>query len=130
MNPEAQALKERISELEEELIQLKERMSPVDNPFFGRFGLSAQLAAILWVLYRGDIVSNARLDAVTELHGRETRSDEGAHINLRTKVALCKLRSKLEPYEVAFETVWGVGYRLSPANKQRLKELIEKGTNQ
>lgn len=118
-------LRERISELEEELVQLKEHLVPSQNPFFGRFGLTPQLAAILWALYCKEMASNEQLDAVTAEYGKEKRSDEGANINLRTKVALCKLRRKLEPHGIQFQTIWGIGYRMNVASKQKLKWIID-----
>lgn len=122
---ELQFLRARVDELEEELRQIKATLLPVDNPFYGKFELPPQLAAILWTLYRHDLCNYARLDAVTKEHGREYRGDSNGDINLRTKVAMSKLRKKMRPHDIHFATVWAVGYRMEPKSREKLKQMLE-----
>lgn len=46
---------------------------------------------------------------------------EGEDVSLKVvDVRICTLRSKLKPSNVSIETVWGWGYRLTSASRQRL----------
>ena len=123
MSPEKK-LREHISELEEELIQLKERFVADQNPFFGRLGLSPQLAVVLWALYQKEMLSNDQLDIITVKYGKGERSDETDHVKLRVKVVLWKLRVKLAVYGIEFQTIWGIGYRMNADSKYKLKQMI------
>jgi hypothetical protein len=121
-------LRERVDELEEELRQLKESLAPPDNPFIGKLGLTKQLAAVLFCLYRTEMATTQHLDAVTARYGQvyAGRKGDDLAITIRTKVAVTKLRKKLEPFGVEFETVWGVGYSMSSKDKVKLKNLLGK----
>jgi hypothetical protein len=120
-------LRERVDELEEELRQLKDSLAPPDNPFIGKFGLTKQLAAVLFCLYRTEIATTEHLDAVTARYGQVYAGRKGDDwaITVRTKVAVTKLRKKLKPYGVEFETVWGVGYSMGPEDKVKLAKMLE-----
>jgi len=120
-------LRERVDELEEELRQLKEQLAPPDNPFIGKFGLTKQLAAVLFCLYRTEVATSEHLDAVTARYGqlyRGRKTDDWA-VTVRTKVAITKLRKRLKPYGVEFNTVWGIGYAMPQESKTKLAKLLE-----
>jgi two-component system cell cycle response regulator CtrA len=40
-------------------------------------------------------------------------------------VFVCKIRKKLRPFGVEIDTQWGVGYKMSPENVARLRELAD-----
>jgi len=41
-------------------------------------------------------------------------------------VFICKIRKKLEPFGIVIETVWGKGYTLNGAMKERVRELASR----
>ena len=114
----------RIDELEEQVRQLKEIINPKVNPFTGIFNLSPQLSAILYALYRNEFATMDYLDVVTLGHARSggRRTDEFA-VSLRTKVAICKIRARLRRHGIRIHNIWGVGYKINPADKRRIIKL-------
>lgn len=114
-----------IDELREENRQLKDALSPSANPFYGKLGLTPQLAALLHAFYvHGDMPPD-RLDAVISQHAWARYRDEPAVSPTRGRVAVCKLRTMLRPYEIEIGLTRGVGYRLDAANKAKLTALLE-----
>jgi hypothetical protein len=45
-------------------------------------------------------------------------------------VHVCKLRQRLRPHNIAIETVYGYGYRLSPGSRRKLMAMILAGIGQ
>jgi DNA-binding response OmpR family regulator len=121
------SLRERIDYLEEEIRQLKSDLRPIKNLFAGKFGLTAQQACIMHMLYNSPtgVCTQGQLDRVTEANGRELRNPSDGHVTIRTKVAICKVRKHLAPYGVEIQTVWGYGYGLLPVDKDKLTALLE-----
>jgi hypothetical protein len=124
MPSETRILRDRIEYLEEELRQLREDISPINNPFNGRFGLTRQQAAIAFAIYRHTSVSGPHLDRVTELHSRATAGTDYGMVANRTKVALCKVRKAFRKIKVEVVTIHGIGYRISLEHKDRLRKLL------
>ena len=124
MSDIVQQLKDRIAELEEEIRQLREDYVHVDSTFAAI--LSKQHAALLMGIYKRDIAPFAYLDRITEEHGKYNRYEGEMHQTLRTKVAVWKMRKRLEPYGIEIKTWKGVGYYLDDENKAKLKQLMEK----
>ena len=118
------SLKERIETLEEEIRQLREDSANIDSIFTGV--LSRQQLALLMAINKRPLATYAYLDHVTENHGKYNRYEGEMHQTLRTKVAVWKLRQKLKPYGIEIKTWRGVGYYLDDANKEKLKQLMEK----
>ena len=115
---------DRIAELEEELRQLRADLAQASAAFVGV--LSPQQSALLMGIYGRPMASYAYLDHITEDHGKYNRYEGEMHQTLRTKVAVWKLRQRLNPYGIEIKTWRGVGYYLDDENKAKLKELMEK----
>jgi DNA-binding response OmpR family regulator len=43
-------------------------------------------------------------------------------------IHVCRMRQRLKPAKVAIETIWGVGYRISPVGRQRALNMILQAT--
>ena len=121
-------LREEIETLKEENRQLREDIVKVDSRLL-RF-LSKQQAGLLTGMCKRDIAPYAFLDRITEEHGKRDRYEGDRHQNLRTKVAVCKLRHKLKPYGIEIGLMRGVGYFIDETNKEKLNELIKGKTNE
>ena len=117
-------LRERIETLEEEIRQFHEDSADIDFIFTGV--LSRQQLALLMAINKRPLAPYSYLDHVTEDHGKYNRYEGAMHQTLRTKVAVWKLRKKLKPYGIEIKTWRGVGYYLDDANKEKLKQLMEK----
>ena len=117
-------LRERIETLEEEIRQFHEDSADIDSIFTGV--LSRQQLALLMAINKRPLAPYSYLDHVTEDHGKYNRYEGAMHQTLRTKVAVWKLRQRLKPYGIEIKTWRGVGYYLDDANKEKLKQLMEK----
>jgi hypothetical protein len=114
----------KVEMLQEQLRQLREDTVHVDGTFASF--LSRQQAALLMGIYNRKTASYAYLDNLTEHNGQYSRHEGKLHITLRTKVAVLKLRRKLQPYGIEIKTWRGVGYYLDDENKAKLQALMEK----
>lgn len=120
-------LREKIALLEEENIQLRKALMPLDNPFV-KLDLTPQQRELLHAIYRADIATYDHLACVIDQWASLARADEAeGDAHLRLKVAVCKLRQRLKPYSVTVETVYSVGYFMSQSSKARLQEIIKGG---
>jgi hypothetical protein len=117
-------LRERVATLEEEILQYREDMTHVNGVMAGV--LSRQQLALLLAIDKRPMATHSYLNYVSEDHGKYNRYEGKMHQTLRTKVAVCKLRKKLKPYEIEIKTWNGVGYYLDDENKAKLKQLMEK----
>ena len=124
---DVQSLRDRIDYLEEEIRQLREKIAPEDNPFLGKLGMTRQLAAVLFCLYRHQLVTFSMIEAVTEKYSRDIfdRKDDEDHVSCRSRVAIWKVRRRLEKHGITFKTVWGIGYEMEPKDKAKLIALME-----
>lgn len=122
---EVTTLRALVDELREENRQLKDILRPPDNPFYGRLGLSPQLAVLLNAFYHHDEMPHARLDEAIALHSWETRGSDRELVYERARVAVCKLRAALRPHGVVIDHARGMGYRMDGANKRKLETIME-----
>jgi len=114
-----------IEELREENRQLKAILRPSNNRFYGRLGLSPQLAALANAFLTHSDLTHAKIDTALSIHAFETRGTDFDLINARSRVAVCKLRSLLRKHGVEIQHIRGVGYRLDGEHKERLAALVE-----
>jgi hypothetical protein len=124
MSDPVQQLRDRIGELEEEIRQLREDTAEVNVMLVGI--LSRQQAALLMAINKVPMAAYPYLDNVSEGHGKYDRYTGEMHQTLRTKVAVCKLRKRLQPYGIEIKVLRGVGYYMDDADKAKLKTLMEK----
>lgn len=118
-------LRDRISYLEEENRQLREALNPAVNPFAGKLGLPRQQAALLNLLYSRSFATHAALEGVMAQCSRQGSVDKAHDFQNRVKVAICKLRSVIDPLGVQIITVPTQGYSIDAANKDKLSKLLE-----
>ena len=123
-NAEINALRNRVSELEEEILQLRKDMIPTDATFLGI--LSKQELILLMGIYKRKIADYAYLDKITEKPDRYNRYTDINHEALRNKVSIWKLRQKMRQYSIEIKTWKNIGYYLDDENKAKLKQLMEK----
>jgi len=121
-------LREEIETLKEENRQLREDIVGIDSGLL-RF-LSKQQAGLLTGICKRTVAPYAFLDHITEEHGKYNRYEGDRHQNLRTKVAVCKLRHKLKPYGIEIGIMRGVGYFIDDENRTRLNELLKEKPNE
>jgi DNA-binding response OmpR family regulator len=125
-DPVWQALVDELDEVREENRQLRERIGADVRSgtvqrlivFLGRRPGDARILAALLDAKVGVVAREALLAAQTP-PGRE------APVSRVLDTRLCQLRKTLKPYDIEIETVWGLGYRLTPAMKDRLREALE-----
>lgn len=120
---ENRELREKISLLEEELIQLKRLLSSEDMKFPGVFKLSPGMRSVLTTLYvaRG-CVSKERLyqKYVTEI----AQGEDQPYSNI-IEVQLCKLRKVLKPYGITIDSIYRTGYMLTKDSLLILDEMLK-----
>lgn len=123
---QVRSLRERIDHLEEEIRQMRDILMPPDNPFLGRFGLSPQQATIINALYKNNgELPTKRIDQLMLEFARQNRGEVLSLSYGRARVAVSHTRRKLSRYGVCIVHHHGFGYRISQADKERLKELLE-----
>jgi DNA-binding response OmpR family regulator len=106
-------LRDRIAQLEEVLGM------NFDSPAF--MGLTAHEAKLFGMLMKRDAVTKA--GAMDILYGLGPDADVAEEKII--DVFICKLRKKLDPFDIPVETNWGQGYFMTEASKQRARDLIE-----
>lgn len=82
-------------------------------------GLTPHEAGVFGVLMARDMVTK---DMVMAAIYRNGAKDE-AEIKI-VDVFVCKIRKKLKPFGIEIATIWGQGYRLTPAEKQKVRALF------
>jgi len=113
---ELQALRDRVQELEE-LLGLSQTTR--DKLFILR--LSPQQTALVALLYRGQLVR--RSAAYTAIFGARHECEQPEEGIL--DVQMSRVRATLRPLGVSIETHRGVGWFMTPENKEKLRLLIE-----
>lgn len=112
------ACQDRIAELEEELRQLKEAFAPtLDLP--DSIPMQRGQRLILQALLARSIFSPTQYRAY--VNGRPGRDDVR---NL--SVTVHRIRKVLDPYDIKIKTTPGVGYSMTPENKAKLRELLNR----
>lgn len=87
------------------------------------FKTSPLEAAMLALMLKRDEVTKPQLHAVIEAN--RPPGKEITEIKM-VDVMICKLRKKLAVYSVAIQTMWGVGYFISRADRDRaIKVLLD-----
>lgn len=114
LEAENDLLRERITTLEE-IIGLK-----IDVPLV--FGLTGQEAKLFGALLKRDIITKEA--AMSVLYGLRPDGDEEVEIKI-IDVFVCKIRKKLEKFEIGIETVWGRGYRMSAEAKVKAQSYLD-----
>lgn len=118
---------EYVMALEAENEQLREKVARLEETLGVRIetplvlGLTGQEARVFGILLKRELVTKQQ--AMDVLYGERPDGDE-AEIKI-VDVFVCKLRKKLEPYEIAIETVWGRGYRIPAQSKTAALALLE-----
>lgn len=106
---ENEKLRERILELEDMLGMT------FDAPL--TFGLTAKEAKVLGLLSKVPMATKEAIMSTLYFD----RPNDMPEIKI-VDVFVCKLRRKLEAFEIEVETVWGRGYSLSAQGKAKLAE--------
>jgi DNA-binding response OmpR family regulator len=122
-NTEIDALKNRVSELEEENRQLRESM--VQTHLGSLRFLSKNQMKLLMGIYGRQVADYAYLDRITEEGDKYSRYTDINHEALRNRVSVWKLRQKMREHGIEIKTWRGIGYYMDAENKAKLKQLME-----
>lgn len=116
VDDELQRLRDRIIELEELL--------GISYPIPPTLGLTSRECAYLGMLIKRPIVTRDAAMIAIYSGGFDDPCEKivDAHI--------LKLRRKLARHSIAIATRWGQGWYLDPANRRKVKELIERHKQQ
>jgi hypothetical protein len=79
-------------------------------------------ASLMCLLLRRDQATKEQLHSVVE-HNRATQGQEPTDQKM-VDVMICKLRKKLKPHEIEIETMWGLGYLISPKHREQTVRLL------
>lgn len=115
-------LRARNEELEEEVRQLREMLSP--KMIFPREFGTRQQQDILAVLLKNspNVVTGDRLSITV----RCSRTGESLD-DVTLKIQICKLRPKLARFNITIKTYWGVGYFLPEESARKVRSLCVQG---
>ncbi len=105
----------RVAELEEALFRPDFRVPP-------EWKLRRQEVTLLGALIASGDAVLTRAAMMSALYG----SDDWATPKI-IDVIMCKMRTKLKPHGITVETVWGRGYRLSHAARERISAIGSPG---
>jgi len=117
-----------IAKLEAENDDLRERLRLLEKSLGIRIetplmlGLTGAEAKVFGILLKREMVTKQQ--AMDVLYGDRAAEDEEAEIKI-VDVFVCKLRKKLKRFNIAVETVWGRGYRMSAQAKAIAAQLLE-----
>jgi hypothetical protein len=114
---EVQLLKDRVEELEMALGQSEE----LRIALAARFGLYGMQASIVAMLLERPGITYEGTHAV--LYGRRPLRSQPALKTLNGHVHFC--RKKLKPFGIEIESLIGLGWRLTPENKQKIREALQ-----
>jgi DNA-binding response OmpR family regulator len=99
--------------------------SPLENPealkiaCARKFKASPLEACMLTLMLRRDQVTKEQLHVViTQKSGKEDIDQK------MVDVMICKLRKKLKPFGLVIETMWGMGYFITPASREIAVHLL------
>jgi two-component system cell cycle response regulator CtrA len=115
-----------VSALEEENEALRARLVDLEREFgFYNtvpliFGLTGSEEKVLSLLGARDVASKQQIMTALMVY---RGGDEEPEIKI-VDVFVCKIRKKLKPFGVAIDTVWALGYRLTPENKKKVAEYL------
>lgn len=80
------------------------------------FGLTEAEARVLVALTEHGYAGKEDLLATMSPHGKVPKTNT-------LDVVICRLRQKLKPHDIAVETVWGQGFRLTEDARDRVRRL-------
>lgn len=101
---------------------ISERM-PLSVQLGDALGLERVLAETLELLMRRETVTRSGL--VERLYGGEPDCDQPEDAKKNLDVIMAKLRPVLRRHGIGFDAVWGVGFKMSRADKAKLKALLD-----
>jgi two-component system cell cycle response regulator CtrA len=116
----------RLEAIEAENLLLRERVDQLETLLGWRmpaplaFSLTPSEAKVFGVLMQRDLATKKLI--LGTLYG--DRPDGGAEDKI-ADVFVCKIRAKLKRFGVEIETVWGTGWRMSPATKELVREMMQ-----
>lgn len=80
-------------------------------------------AGIMTMLLRRDQATKEQLHGVVEFN-RPTQGQEPTEQKI-VDVMICKLRKKLLPHDILIETLWGLGYLINQAHRERTLQILQ-----
>jgi two-component system cell cycle response regulator CtrA len=84
-----------------------------------KFKTSPLEAGMLALMLRRDQVTKEQLHVViTQKSGKEDIDQK------MVDVMICKLRKKLKPFGLVIETMWGMGYLITPASRELAVQML------
>ena len=123
MTPEQRIanLQHRLEEAEGRIVELEATFGLGDDSKYRTAGFTAQEGRALSCLLACDVVTRDQLlfamyrDSPEKYERYEKIAD----------VLICKLRKKLDPLGIGIETVWGLGKRILPEDKAKLRGMFQ-----
>jgi hypothetical protein len=116
---ELAALQDRVEELEMALGQSEDLLISLA----ARFGLHGYQARIVAALLQRAGMTHAGIYAV--LYGTLPAGSQPASLKaIKAHIHFC--RKKLTPCGITIGTIHGLGYRLTPDNKQKIRQLLQR----
>lgn len=114
-----EALEAENARLQDRIDQL-EALNGMDWTAPIEFGLTARQSRLLGVMLQREVMTtDAGMAALYRDHGRDEPDEQ------IIKVQVHKIRHKLKALGLPIITVWGVGYRVEPAVKARIRSWGE-----
>lgn len=113
---------ERIKALEVDVVRLTDQNEKLSHipPVPLAFGLTRRETEVLKVLMsRGLSTKEQILDAAW---ADKYAFDDEPQIKI-VDVFICKLRSKLKPFGIEIKTLWGNGYTMETAMKEKIRQI-------
>jgi two-component system cell cycle response regulator CtrA len=114
------ALEAENEDLRARIVRLEESMGArIEAPLEFRF--TGQETKVFGILLKRELVT--KVQALDALYGHLPEQDE-AEIKI-VDVFICRMRKKLEPFDIKIETVWGQGYRMPAASKATAQAMLD-----
>lgn len=112
------ALEAENERLLEEIVRLQEAFGITDELAPIALRLTGKECALLGILMKRDTCTKQQIMSGLYAIG----PDEEPEVKI-VDVFVCKMRKKLKPFGIEVDTVWGQGYRLTPAAKAIVSNL-------
>lgn len=118
----------RIVALQKENDHLRDRIALLEGNHFEQeilfpieWRLTGKEAQIMGILLKRE---RPNLEAfMSILYGALAAADDAPDEKI-IDVLICKMRQKLEPFDIQIETLWGAGYYLTSFTKKKIKALV------
>lgn len=114
-----EALEAENERLRDENDVLKSALGSRIEPWLG-LGLTQQEARLFGALVKRGRATNEQLLTAVSL----TTADDMPQMKL-VDVLVCKVRKKIRPFGIQIATIWGAGYELPEASRERAKDLCK-----